>query len=135
MDSIVSLIAKELKKIYPDITIYRNNQKGGFKEPSFFVHKIGTSASPNLFEIQNRTYSYQIVYFPPTENVAQDLESVESRLLDDLTVLADFATLRNRQFKTTDENNLLITFDVSFRAYRKSDEEKQEKMMFDGGTK
>lgn len=130
--SIIDLIGNELSNLFPDIPIYRENQKGGFKEPSFFVEKIITSVNPELFDIQSRNYSYQLVYFPKLDEPKADIEIVEEILLDNFTRLTDYAVIRNRDFKQSDDNTLLLTFSIKIRAHKVDVSTKQQNIKFKG---
>ena len=132
-ESIVELIGKELSQLFPNIQINRENRKGGFEEPSFFVQKVDTGVKPELFNVQNRKYSYQVVYFPKVKRPKEDMEIVEETLLDKFINLSDYATLRNREFNQSDDNTLQMTFEVWIRAYKPDDTPKQEQMKFYGG--
>ncbi|WP_363472769.1 DUF6838 family protein [Companilactobacillus musae] len=132
-ESIVELIGNELAELYPNIQINRENRKGGFEEPSFFVQKVDTGVKPELFDIQNRKYAYQIVYFPKIDRPNEDMESVEEVLADNFTDLKDYATFRNRNFKQSDDNTLQMTFEVWIRAHKVDNTPKQENMKFKGG--
>lgn len=133
MKSIVELIGNELHRLFPDVQINRENREGGFEEPSFFVEKVDTGVKPELFNVQNRKYSYQVVYFPEVKRPKEDMEIVEETLLDKFINLSDYATLRNREFNQSDDNTLQMTFEVWIRAYKPDDTPKQEQMNFYGG--
>ena len=133
MKSIVELIGNELHRLFPDVQINRENREGGFEEPSFFVEKVDTGVKPELFNVQNRKYSYQIVYFPEVKRPKEDMEIVEEILLDKFINLSDYATLRNREFNQSDDNTLQMTFEVWIRAYKPDDTPKQAQMKFYGG--
>lgn len=109
--NIIQRIGDQLASIVPGVPIYRENQKGGFKEPSFFVSSINTDVKPELFERQKRTYSYQAVYFPKLKQTKSDMEAMQETLLDHFTVLNEFAYIRNRTFNEVD-NTLTMTFNV-----------------------
>ena len=133
MKSIVELIGNELHRLFPDVQINRENREGGFEEPSFFVEKVDTGVKPELFNVQNRKYSYQIVYFPEVKRPKEDMEIMEETLLDKFINLSDYATLRNREFNQSDDNTLQMTFEVWIRAYKPDDTPKQAQMKFYGG--
>lgn len=132
-ESIVELIGNELSRLFPGVQINRENREGGFEEPSFFVEKVDTGVKPELFNIQNRKYAYQVVYFPKIKRPKEDIDNVEEILLDNLTELKDFATIRNREFKQSDDNTLQMTFEVWIRAYKVDNTSKQEQLKFTGG--
>jgi len=131
-ESIVELIGNRLAELFPSVQINRENRKGGFEEPSFFIEKVDTGVKPELFSIQNRKYAYQVVYFPEIERPKENMESVEEVLLDNFTSLKDYATIRNRDFKQSDDNTLQMTFEVWIRAYKVDNTPKQEYMKFKG---
>lgn len=121
---LTQLVVDELARIFPDATIYTENQSSGFKEPSFYVSRIPvTQVKPALFNIQERTYSYQIVYFANPTQPNQDIERVQDLLSDNFLTLGDQATVKNREFKPdTVENTVIFMFDVWLRM-RKPDPE------------
>lgn len=131
---IVNRIADQLNELIPDATIYREQQAGGFKEPSFFIHRITTTVKPELFQRQNRSYYYQIVYFPETANPKADMERMEEFLLDNFKVLDNFATIRNRDFEEVD-GALSMSFNITIRAYPEDHTAKQQSMTYRGGIK
>ncbi|APX72713.1 hypothetical protein M5C72_06280 [Companilactobacillus allii] len=128
----IDLIGKELAKLFPNIPIYRENQKGGFQEPSFFIEKVITVVEPELFDIQMRNYNYQLVYFPKLDEPKDDMEMMEEILLDSFNLLTDYAVIRNRNFKQSDDNTLLLTFNVQVRAHKIDNTTKQQNMKFKG---
>jgi len=132
-ESIVELIGNELFELFPEVQINRENREGGFEEPSFFVEKVETNVQPELFDIQNRKYAYQVVYFPEVKRPKEDMERVEEILLDNFTRLTDYAMIRNREFKQSDDNTLQMTFEVWIRAYKVDNTPKQKQMKFKGG--
>lgn len=129
-------IANELAKTFPDAIIYTESQAEGFEQPSFFISKILTDVQPEFFQVQNRKYHYQIVYFPNPDRVNTDLEQVEEQLLNDFLDLTDFATIRKREFQTDHTNNVLeLNFEVWLRMRPVDDEIKQGAVKINGKTK
>ncbi len=118
--TIIERIADELAHISPNTTIYTENQPNGFEEPCFFIGRAGnTTLKPELFDYEVRKLPYQIVYFPPEENANEALDEMETLLMDNLTVLSDFAYLRNREFNIdTNEHTLTCEFDLVLRMYK-----------------
>ena len=118
--TIIERIADELAHISPNTTIYTENQPNGFEEPCFFIGRAGnTTLKPELFDYEVRKLPYQIVYFPPEENANEALDEMETLLMDNLTVLSDFAYLRNREFSVdTNEHTLTCEFDLVLRMYK-----------------
>lgn len=132
--NIIQRIGDQLTSIVPRVPIYRENQKGGFKEPSFFVSAINTGVKPELFARQKRTHSYQVVYFPKLDKPKADIESMQETLLDNFTVLDGFAHLRNRNFDEVD-STLVVTFDVVLWAAPVDDGTKLQTMKQQGRVK
>lgn len=118
--TIIERIADELARISPDTTIYTENQPNGFEEPCFFIGRAGnTTLKPELFDYEVRKMPFQVVYFPPEENANEALDEMETLLMDNLTVLSDFAYLRNREFNIdTNEHTLTCEFDLVLRMYK-----------------
>ena len=118
--TIIERIADELARISPNTTIYTENQPNGFDEPCFFIGRAGnTTLKAELFDYEVRKMPFQVVYFPPEENANEALDEMEALLMDNLTVLPDFAYLRNREFSVdTNEHTLTYDFDLVLRMYK-----------------
>lgn len=118
--TIIERIADELARISPNTTIYTENQPNGFDEPCFFIGRAGnTTLKPELFDYEVRKMPFQVVYFPPEENANEALDEMETLLMDNLTVLPDFAYLRNREFSIdANEHTLTCEFDLVLRMYK-----------------
>lgn len=128
--TIIERIADELARISPNTTIYTENQSDGFDEPCFFIGRAGnTTQKPELFGYEVRKMPYQVVYFPPEENANEALDEMEALLMDNLTVLSDFAYLRNREFNIdTNEHTLTCDFDLVLRMYKPDLSQKQRSL-------
>ena len=118
--TIIERIADELAHISPNTTIYTENQPNGFEEPCFFIGRAGnTTLKPELFDYEVRKMPFQVVYFPLEEDANEALDEMETLLMDNLTVLSDFAYLRNREFNIdTNEHTLTCEFDLVLRMYK-----------------
>ena len=115
--TIIERIADEIARLFPDATIYTENQSDGFQEPSFFIEKIDTSSAPELFDRQYRKYAYQVIYFPNPDHPKTDMEQVEDYLLSGLLELKDYAPLRHIQVTQQEDNTLIYQFEVWGRFY------------------
>ncbi|MDB6265134.1 hypothetical protein ODU75_00215 [Lactobacillus amylovorus] len=135
--TIIERIADELARISPNTTIYTENQPNGFDEPCFFIGRAGnTTLKPELFDYEVRKMSFQVVYFPPEENANEALDEMEALLMDNLTVLPDFAYLRNREFSVdTNEHTLTYDFDLVLRMYKPDLSLKQRSLDLNARTK
>lgn len=120
MIDLTQLVVDELARIFPDTTIYTENQSGGFEEPSFYVSRVPTTlVKPVLFDIQERTYSYQIVYFANPDQPNKDMERVQDLLSDNFVTLTDQTTVKNREFRPdTNEHTVIFMFDVWLRMHK-----------------
>lgn len=115
--TIIEPIADEITRIFPNAIINTENQSDGFEEPSFFIEKISSSASSELFDRQMRKQSYQVVYFPNPDNPKTDMERVEDYLLSGLLELKDYAPLRHIEVVQQEDNTLIYKFEVWGRFY------------------
>ena len=135
--TIIERIADELARISPNTTIYTENQPSGFDEPCFFIGRAGNATlKPELFDYEVRKIPFQVVYFPPEENANEALDEMETLLMDNLTVLPDFAYLRNREFSVdTNEHTLTYDFDLVLRMYKPDLSPKQRSLDLNARTK
>lgn len=128
MTTLVEQIADAIAEIFPDTTIYSENQMAGFVEPCFYIHKVSSSSSYELFDIQSRKQTYQIVYFATEEAPNADLARVETLLFDNFTSLGTYATVRNREIQQdSTERTLTMTFEIWMRMYKEDSDGKKEK--------
>ena len=119
MEDTTQRIADKLAEIFPEATVYTENQKSGFDVPSFYIAKNLTNISNRFFHIQDRTVSYQVIYFANPENPNANMEQVEGLLLDNFVMLDNYATVRNREFKTDQEQETLtMMFDLFLNMYK-----------------
>lgn len=132
--TIIERIAEELARILPDTTIYTENQTNGFEEPCFFISRAGnTSIKPELFDYEIRNIPYQVIYFAETTDQLYEMESL---LMDNFSVLLDFAYLRNREFHVdTNEHTLTCEFDLILRMYKPDHSPKQRSLEINANTK
>ena len=134
--TIIERIADEIAQLFPDATIYTENQSDGFEEPSFFIEKIDTSSTAEQFDRQLRKYAYQVVYFPNPENPKMDMERMEDYLLSGLLELRNYAPLRNKKLIQQKDNTLVYQFEIWGRFYPdKKDEIKLNKEEVKGNIK
>ena len=115
--TLIERISDEITRIFPNAIIYTENQSDGFEEPSFFIEKISSSASSELFDRQMRKQSYQVVYFPNPDNPKTDMERVEDYLLSGLLELKDYAPLRHIEVVQQEDNTLIYKFEIWGRFY------------------
>lgn len=82
-------VIKKLDSIFPDIEIYGEEIKQGFKEPCFFVAQINTDHKQVLGRRYKRTHSFDVQYFGSSN---QDMENMALRLYEDLEYLLTYKT-------------------------------------------
>lgn len=124
---IIERIGQLLGTVAPGVPVYRENQKGGFKEPSFYVSAIGSRSQPELFNRQKRTHGYQVVYFPTTIKPNHDMTAMEQLLLDQFLTLPEFAHIWDRNFSRVD-GTLTVDFNVAIWAHPVDNGTKLRKM-------
>lgn len=136
MEDIIQRIADKLAEIFPETTIYTENQTSGFDVPSFYIVKTLTQSKNRFFDIQDRTVSYQIVYFANPEAPNADLNRVEELLLDNFTRLDKYSTVRNRDINTDPkEETLTMQFDLLLNMYKVDQTPMQRSLDINGGIK
>ena len=134
--TIIERIADEIARLFPEATIYTENQSDGFTEPSFFIEKIDTDLDHEMFDRQYRKYAYQVIYFPDPDHPKMDMERMEDYLLSGLLELKDYAPLRHIQVTQQEDNTLIYQFEVWGRFYPdKKDEIKLQNQEVKGNIK
>ena len=134
--TIIERIADEIARLFPDATIYTENQSDGFEEPSFFIEKIDTDLDSEMFDRQYRKYAYQVIYFSDSDHPKTDMEVMEDYLLSGLLELKDYAPLRHIHVMQQEDNTLIYQFEVWGRFYPdKKDEIKLQNQEVKGQIK
>ena len=133
--TIIERIADEIARLFPEATIYTENQSDGFEEPSFFVEKINTSSAAEMFDRQSRKYAYQVIYFPNPDHPKTDMERMEDYLLSGLLELKDYAPLRHIQVTQQEDYTLIYKFEIWGRFYPEKDEIKLQNQEVKGNIK
>lgn len=113
----ITAIATELKRIFPDVVIYREQKKQGFKEPSFYVHSINSTVKDELGTYQFRRFNFALMYFPDStkENVREQCEIIQQQLMDNFLHLSNpHLRLKEKEMKIID-NVLQMTFTIDGR--------------------
>lgn len=129
----ISEIADKLASIFgEDAVIYAENQPDGFKEPSFYVHKVLTSTTHELAGYQAKTDSYQIIFFAGDENPNQKMIEVEERLVAEFDYVGHFLAVNRSFTPNATERTLDFQFDLKGRVYNTDDGEKMKRLMFNG---
>lgn len=132
MINLTKKIAEQVNAIFPDYTIYTENQPSGFEIPSFYINRTLTDSLPQLFDVQRRLYGYQVVFFASEENTNKQLEDVSEKLLDNFIDLKEYANIRNREItQDINERTVNFTFDVFIRAWKKEKDPNQERIDVD----
>lgn len=130
---LIDRIADAIAEIFPDITIYSENQSSGFVEPCFYINKVSTDSKYELFDIQNRKQTYQLVYFASEKTPNANLASVETLLFDHFTKLDTYASVRNREIQLdSTERTLTMTFEIWMRMYPQDHTPKMKKVKVSG---
>ncbi|WP_353486146.1 phage tail terminator family protein [Apilactobacillus xinyiensis] len=128
-------IINKLYKIAPNSNFYRDNVKGGFKQPAFLINLVSMSLQKQFFKNQDRTYYYQVIYMPEDEdNPSTELLAMNNLIMDNFDVLDDFALIKDLDIKSR-ENLLYIDFNVPVRADYVDKDAKQGSLKYQGGLK
>lgn len=123
----IKLILDELYRVFgEDITIYRENVKEGFEEPSFFVPSPTLISKSELGNKYKTNYSYQIIYFPRTDHINDDIEDTIMLFNYSFLNLGNY-TVHNKNM-TQSDNALVFTFDLYDLVIPKNDDIKMESL-------
>lgn len=122
-------IADKLASIFgEDTVIYAENQADGFKEPSFYIHKVLTSTTHELAGYQAKTDSYQIIFFAGDENPNQKMIDVEERLVAEFDYVGSYLAVSRSFTPNAAERTLDFQFDLKGRIYNADDGEKMKRL-------
>lgn len=125
----INEIADKLVSIFgEDTVIYAENQADGFKEPSFYIHKVLTSATHELAGYQAKTDSYQIIFFAGDENPNQKMIDVEEQLVASFDYVGNYLAVNRSFTPNTVERTLDFQFDLKGRVFNIDDGEKMKRL-------
>lgn len=125
----INEIADKLALIFgEDTVIYAENQPNGFQEPSFYVHKVLTSATHEFAGYQAKTDSYQIIFFAGDDNPNQKMIDVEEQLVAEFDYVDRFLVVNRSFTPNTTERTLDFQFDLKGRVYNTDEGEKMKRL-------
>ncbi|XJZ57274.1 DUF6838 family protein [Lactobacillus delbrueckii subsp. bulgaricus] len=130
-------IADKLASIFgEDTVIYVENVANDFKEPSFYVHKVLTSATHELAGYQAKTDSYQIIYFAGDKNPNQKMDEgpnqnmidVEEQLVASFDYVGNYLAVNRSFTHNATERTLDFQFDLKGRVHNADDGDKMKRL-------
>lgn len=125
----INEIADKLASIFgEDTVIYVENQENGFEEPSFYIHKVLTSATHELAGYQAKTDSYQIVFFAGDEKPNEKMIDVEEQLVANFDYVGSYLVVNRSFTHNAIERTLDFQFDLKGRVYNTDDGEKMKRL-------
>lgn len=133
MDDITSLLVAHLDEVHAPIPIYREQKKGGFQEPSFFVQRVSLGVTPRIFEQQARDYRFTIVYFPAPDRRNEDMDKMAEWFASEFTRLP-FGHFKDREI-VPNEEELHYSFTLSVTVARVQDDTMMNELDVQGGLK
>ncbi|WP_270786774.1 phage tail terminator family protein [Enterococcus lactis] len=132
-------IANQLAKIFPDSTIYREQQEQGFKEPSFYIYEISAGSSGELMSYESRKHLYFVMWFPDSNQddpgKKEQCEKMREKLLDEFQRLDELSIgLLDKEAKII-EDALQFTFKLKYRVVPQDSTPKISGLEQQGGLK
>lgn len=70
-----------------DYNIYTETVEQGFKEPCFFIKSLDPSKTPHPSKQSFREYLFDVMYFPGSEDINSEINSVTEYLFEGLEVI------------------------------------------------
>lgn len=134
MRDITSLIVQKLDAAHEEIPVYREEMKGGFSEPSFFVQRISMNVDSRPFNQQDRLYRYHIIYFPDPVRPKENMDNMAEWLAENMQVLETVGSLISREIQPL-ENELHFVFAIKFNARAEETANYMGELEIEGGLK
>jgi hypothetical protein len=137
LEDVTTAVGTELAKLWPELTIYREDQPNGFVTPCLYLHRLPLQVRPgNIGTRQMRTYSFQVVYFPPegATNAHELIDSTAERFADCLEVIGGKYRTHNLDVNV-EQDTAQVTFDLKLLVAFAGAETKQQHMDYNGGLK
>lgn len=116
MDDLINVIANQLNRLFPEMTIYDEAVPQNFKTPSFYIYQDRTVHKEQLMNNAIRTTSLGIVFSPDdSQSVNEQCRNVESIILREFRYLQDIKlNVFDLETQITD-SILSIRFKVRYR--------------------
>lgn len=116
MDDLINVIANQLNRLFPEMTIYDEAVPQNFKTPSFYIYQDRTVHKEQLMNNAIRTTSLGIVFSPDdSQSVNEQCRNVESIILREFRYLQDIKlNVFDLETQITD-GILSIRFKVRYR--------------------
>ncbi|OPX04954.1 DUF6838 family protein [Geobacillus sp. FSL K6-0789] len=122
---IKTLIIQQIKQVFGDIKVYDEKVKQGLQTPAFLVRIIRSGQERKVKGQVQRSYSFNVVYFPQSTEVDTECDDVFETFQNEFQYIANRYHV-NRVEGTKTDNVLVITFDVSVWLQEKADETKMQ---------
>lgn len=116
MDDLINVIANQLNRLFPEMTIYDEAVPQNFKTPSFYIYQDRTVHKEQLMNNAIRTTSLGIMFSPDdSQSVNEQCRNVESIILREFRYLQDIKlNVFDLETQITD-GILSIRFKVRYR--------------------
>lgn len=122
---IKTLIIQQIKQVFGNIKVYDEKVKQGLQTPAFLVRIIRSGQERKVKGQVQRSYSFNVVYFPQSTEVDTECDDVFETFQTEFQYIANkYHVYRLDGVKQDDV--LVITFDVSARLQEVMDETKMK---------
>lgn len=122
---IKTLIIQQIKQVFGNIKVYDEKVKQGLQTPAFLVRIIRSGQERKVKGQVQRSYSFNVVYFPQSTEVDTECDDVFETFQTEFQYIANkYHVYRLDGVKQDDV--LVITFDVSARLQEVMDETKMQ---------
>ncbi|AMQ22251.1 phage tail terminator family protein [Geobacillus sp. JS12] len=122
---IKTLIIQQIKQVFGNVKVYDEKIKQGLQTPAFLVRIIRSGQERKVKGQVQRSYSFNVVYFPQSTEVDTECDDVFETFQTEFQYIANKYHV-HRLEGTKEDDVLVITFAVSVRLQEKTDETKMQ---------
>jgi len=122
---IKALVIQQIKQVFGEIKVYDERIKQGLQTPAFLVRIIRSGQERKVKGQVQRSYSFNVVYFPQSTEVDTECDDVFETFQTEFQYIANKYHV-HRLEGTKEDDVLVITFDVSARLQEQTDETKMQ---------
>lgn len=135
-ESIKSAVARELKKKYPNVNLYKNKVKQGLKYPCFFIAQINTSNTKVSKDKYELDYLLNIRYHDedPTRVKLDEVGFTLLGILERIDTENLYLFGRNLRYEITDDV-LIFYVNYKVRVIKPIEVSKLQELELNGGLK
>jgi hypothetical protein len=114
VNDLKTLVIQQIRQVFGNVKVYDEQIKQGLITPAFQVLIVDNDQERKLKRQVNRSYMFSVTYFPGTEDIHGDRDSVYETFQSEFQYIANQYHV-NRLDSVKEDRVLVITFTINVR--------------------